>query len=623
VGLLAPIGLWLGLSLAALIAIYLRARSRPTLEVSSLTLFEETKAPVARSKVLRLDALFWLEAAALTALTLITAGFYLREARPAITVQHQALMFDLSASMGATDTDGTRLAAAQRAALALVDGSPAGHRFSVIAYALDASVTRVESDRKSDVRAAIMALRPTAVPLRPAALGLALADAAGVQQIDLFSDHPPSEEMLREARAQAVVKIHVVGEPADNLAIVSLEPGTPKSVEGRCLVRSFVTSPHPAELRIDLAGREVFRSPLMLEPRARLMVRFGPLHQGGVVHARLLGADGLAADNDRYAIAPSVNASRALVVSNDNAVRDDLARILLAVNPAYRVVAIDGSPVALNQQRGQSFDLAVLHESAGTSVAAAARLFVYPQSAVDPGDVAPVRILGLDAASELRGRAGAAPLALPVPLGPARLLGLPGWMEALAVGAAAGGDASFPLSAVGRTRGGAIGVIAFDVRNHLLLDPDRMEALLLTIDAVRRLTAPSDRQVVTTGEFVSAATFAPATLIAPDGVRIKLTPDQWGVVHFRPLQAGRHLMIVGRRTIDLYANYYDEGESDLAVAPSAGTGDNRAPAAEPLPRGMPQSVPQTLSLGLMVLILLLAESLLIVRRQMPWKTTDV
>ncbi|MGH7837324.1 MAG: hypothetical protein ACREQC_05790, partial [Candidatus Binataceae bacterium] len=348
-----------------------------------------------------------------------------------------------------------------------------------------------------------------------------------------------------------------------------LDPGTPKSSEGRALVRNFSPRPQPCEVAIDAGGREVFHSTLIVEPRAEAMVRFGPLSQGGIVRARIITADGLRADNQRYALAPSVAPARALVVSPDAATRDDLARILLAVNPAYRVTVTDTSSAALSGLAGQKFDLAVIHDFSGAGIAAAARLFIFPEPTA-PGSHAAIAVRTSVDQAELRSRAGTPALATPVTLGPARVLAIPAWMEPLALGAEAGDPSSFPLAAIGRTPAGATGVIGFDVRNHLLLDPDRLEALLLTIDAIRRLAAPPDARVVATGEFVPMATFAPATLITPAGVQSRLTPDRAGRVRFRAFEAGRYELRAGRQTIAVYANYYDAAESDLAAAPGAG-----------------------------------------------------
>ena len=56
----------MALSLALLVLIYLRSRSRPTIEVSSLMLFDEAPAPVASVRHVRIDPLFWLEMATLS-----------------------------------------------------------------------------------------------------------------------------------------------------------------------------------------------------------------------------------------------------------------------------------------------------------------------------------------------------------------------------------------------------------------------------------------------------------------------------------------------------------------------------------------------------------------------------
>jgi hypothetical protein len=606
VGFFVPSALALGLSLVVLVAIYLRHRSRPLLEVSSLTLFEPTAAPAVRSRVLRLDPLFWFDAACLTALTLLAAGLYVHETRPAPRPQRHALIFDLGASMGATDGRGDRLAEAQQQALALLDHAAPAQEFSIITYALEATRVAARSNRRSDLREAILALRPEAVTPGQTALGAALSDAASADEIDLFTDHRPPPRLLDAGHLHGVVHLHLVGSPGANLAIVALDPGVPRNLEGYCLVRSFADVPRTTELAIDLDRRPVFHSPLMLEPRAQMTVRFGPLPQGGVLHARLLQPDDLAVDNDRYALAPSVAPATALVVSNDRGVRDDLARVLLAINPNFRVTAIDASAAALRQQSRYRFDLAVLHEVDPSAINAAARMLIYPQ----PRSAAGLEVTGSVPMAELR--RGNTSLGNPVLLGPARIVQLPAWMEPLATGAPAGSDTSIPLIATGTPQSGPVGLIAFDLRNHLLLNPDKMAALLATIDAVRQLLQPTDARVVQTGKPVPLALFAPATLIAPDGSRTALRPDSAGIAYFNPLETGRYLAVSGHRMIAIYANYFDATESDLEASSQV------LPAHAPTPelaavRTTIAAVPQDRLLALVVALLLLAESWVIVR----------
>jgi hypothetical protein len=614
VGFLSPANLIYAASIALLVLIYLRSRSRPTIEVSSLMLFEGAPAPVSASRRLRVDLLFWLETFALAALTLAVAGLYMRRSVPAGPHRSHALVFDLGAGMGAVDDQVSRLDQARQQARKIIDDAPPSDDFTIIGYALEADTIRAHATNKDEALRAIDSLSPMAIAVRPAALRAALIDARGANLIDLFADRPPPAGLISEARLDGRVDLHLVGSPVDNLAIVALDPGIPHTSEGRCVVRNFSMRPQQCDLRIEADGKEVFHSPLMLEPRAQTIVPFGPLAAGGLVHARILTPDALAADNDRYALAPSIAQARALVLSPEASVRDDLARVVLAVNPNFLVTAMDPAVYARSKNTAQKYDLAVLHDCSDRGVAAAAKLFVFPEPPLD-GKPAPFPpVIGSVALAEFQSRTGAAPLSAPVLLGPSRVVQLPGWMDPLALGVGAASHESFALAAVGRSPSGAVGVIAFDIRNHLLLDPDRMDALVLTIDTLRQLVVPANLEVVPTGEFVAIPAFAPAMLVSPDGSRQKLAPDKWGRVHFRPLEAGRHFVLVHGNPIEIVANYYDAGESDLATASAAVT--PRQPTSLEKSTGYREIRVQPLTMLLIALaiLLMLAESTLLLRQ---------
>ncbi|MGH8013903.1 MAG: vWA domain-containing protein, partial [Candidatus Binataceae bacterium] len=375
-GLFTPINLLWGLSLAALVAIYLRARSRPTIDVSSLMLFDEIPAPVARSRVLRVDPLFWIELAALVALSLAIAGLYVYGTTPVGKHRVHALVFDLGAGMSAADNGGTRLAQARHQALELVSDAPAEDKFTVISYALQARMRLGPSANKGMVDATLRALTPVAVAVRAPALSAALMRARGSDTIDLFTDHAPPAGLIHDADLPVHVNVHGVGVPAANLAIVSLDTGTPKNSLGRCVLRNFSYAAQQCELMIDLAGQPLFHSTFIVEPRAQLVVPFGPLPSGGLVHAQIKTADALAADNSRYAYARQITPATALVISPDASVRDDLARIMLAINPDFRVTAVDPSTF---KPTDQTYDLAVIHDTSGTSIKAEAKLYIFPE----------------------------------------------------------------------------------------------------------------------------------------------------------------------------------------------------------------------------------------------------
>ena len=159
------------------------------------------------------------------------------------------------------------------------------------------------------------------------------------------------------------MNFHLVGSGDSNLAIVSLDPGIPGSTRGRVVIRNFSSKPHPAELAIDLGDAEQFHQTMMLAPREQVVASFGPIKTGGLLHARILTADAIDADNSRYAYAPSDLAARVLVLSPDAAVRDDLARVLLAVNANFQIETADPAKyVAPSVPNAKPLEMAVMHD---------------------------------------------------------------------------------------------------------------------------------------------------------------------------------------------------------------------------------------------------------------------
>jgi hypothetical protein len=625
-GLLEPHNLAYLASLVVLVAIYLRARAKPTLEVSSLMLFEEIAAPVASSRLLRTDLMFWLELAALGALSMALAGLYLRRAEPAAHYRDRALIFDLGAGMGAHQADGTRLDEARRQALGIVAAARSGDSFSVIGYALEATVHRIPTSHLADVRQAIDELRPEALPARAAALRAALMRARGTAEIDVFSDHAAAGDLLKAAGANTHVRMHQIGAAADNLAIVALEPGTVGASPGRVVVRSFSDRPQLCEIAVDLGADSVLRNTLVLEPRGQTVLPFGPLTQGGLLEARIVTNDALEADNQRWALALNDKPAKALVMSPSPEARDDLARVLLAVNQNLIVTAVD--PVKFDLANAPRYRLAVLDDAYDPGIKAVARLIVYPppwlEHSAPPSWQLPV--VGTVAVAQMQERADGEQLGQPLALSPARILSLPQWMDVLAHGTGTGSSGSFPLASFGYDRRGAIGVIAFSVNDHLLLDPDKLEALVLTVEIVKRLLAPQDLQVVSTGASVSVPALGVARIVAPDGSVGEAMADEMGRVHVRPIEAGRYQVSSSGGKAVIYANYYDAGESDVSAAPpEPASAATAAPSIVPALARTAAIQVQPIAMWLIFLALaaMLLESALLTRRAMRWRARDV
>ena len=625
-GLLEPRNLAYLASLAVLVAIYLRARAKPTLEVSSLMLFDEIAAPMASSRVLRTDLMFWLEMAALGALSMALAGLYIRGAKPAAHHRASALIFDLGAGMGAREANGTRLDEARRQALEIVAAAKPGDTFSVIGYALEATVHRAPTSHLADVRQSIGELEPAALPARAAAMRAALMRAPGTAEIDIFADRVPANDLPDSVGLGARVHLHQVGTPAANLAIVALEPGTVGASPGRVVVRSFSDRPQLCQVAVDLDGRNVLSTTMVLEPRGQTVLPFGPLTQGGVVEARIVTGDALDADNRRWALAPGDKPDKALVMSPSPEARDDLARVLLAINQNLIVTAVD--PVKFDLASAPHYRLAVLNDAYDPGIKADAHLIIYPPPWLEhsPPPSWQLPVVGTVAMAEMQERADGEQLDRPLALSPARILSLPQWMDVLAHGTGAGSGGSFPLAGFGYDTRGAVGMIAFSVNDHMLLDPDKLEALVLTVEMVKRLLAPQDLQVVSTGSSVSVPAAGIAKIVAPDGSVSEAKADEMGRVRMRPIEAGRYEIDSAGAKAVIYANYYDAGESDISAAPPApapstpaapGTATAVAAAAATLVK------PIALWLAALALAAMLLESVLLARKAIRWRAFDV
>jgi hypothetical protein len=617
VGFLTPGNLLWATSIAVLVAIYLRSRSRPTLEVSSLILFDEAPAPVASVRHVRLDLLFWLELSALCAMVLAIGGLYVMLPARIGHGRAHALVFNVGAAMSATDHGDSRLDRARKDALELIDSAAPDEEFSVISYALDVRVRAPMTARRAALTRAIESMHALAVPARASMLAAAMMRAHGAATIDLFTDRPPTREMLAQASGQ--VRVHQISGGDDNVALVSLDPGTIGSTQAHAALRNFSVQPQLSELAVDLNGTAVFHQSLMLAPRERVVVPFGPLRAGGVLHARILTADAIAADNQRWAFASTAAAMPVLLLSPDAGVRDDLARVLLAVNQNFQVQTAD--PAGFHAPAGgPPYELAVMHDCYLPRVSARSTLLVYPPA----NPPRPARVPGLSVEGSLSASTMTGPRDDVVKLGATRIVAVPEWMEVLATATGRGADTRIPVSAIGKIPDGRIGLLAFDLRGHFLMNPDNLDALVKTIDLVKQMTAPGDVQIVSTGAYVSVPAAAAARVTRPDGTTVTLVPDKWGRVHLRPLLEGDYTIESGGKRVRVYANYFDAAESDLAGARKASAPGAPAPGRQAAVAAHPLQVnPLTVALVVLALIALLAESAILVRRTARWRVSNV
>jgi hypothetical protein len=615
-GLFQPLNILYGLSLAVLVAIYLLSARQPKLIVSSLMLFDYMPAPITKRRF-RSDIFFWLEAAGLGALSLAAAGLFLKLAPAHAQSKHLALVFDLGAAMGAREGSTQRLEMAKQRARALVFGARAEDEFSVVSYAIEARVILGASADKRAVVRAIDGLRVDDTASRSAAFAAALSVAREADQVEVFAARLPPSAALIVHNVGAPVRFNRVGSTQDNLAIAALEPGRPLTDPGYCTVRSFAERTLSCELAIDLNGQPIERRRLSLKAHSQIVVPFGPLPAGGLLRAAILGDDALGADNVRYAYAASFSGRRVLIISADSSVSEELARIVNSVGPGATIETLaptqpnSAGVGSMKADERAIYDLVITYDALPQAQSAAATLAIFPRSG------AAFRVDGTTTRSVLERITDRGTLLSPVALERSRVLSVADWMKVTASGTSLQPLRMIPLAAIGRTEHGRVGVIAFDVRGHLLYDPDRLDVLTLTIDMLKDLLAPTDIRVVSTGTLVSTPARAPAKLIAPDGSVMTLNPDREQRVSFRPLLIGHYRIEAGTTTENVFANYFDASESDLTVEKKSTHNWPRPPATKPastMERVRPAS---GFLLGLALIAFLIETALLAVRPRQP------
>ncbi|MGC1339710.1 MAG: hypothetical protein WA836_16455, partial [Candidatus Binataceae bacterium] len=319
--------------------------------------------------------------------------------------------------------------------------------------------------------------------------------------------------------------------------------------------------------------------------------------------------------------------ARALVLSPDAGVRGDLARVLLAINPNFQVETID--PAKFAPTRGapaaKRYDLAVMHDSYVPGIGAEATLMIYPPlSSASGAGIPGLKVEGTARSAAMSSERGTEPAGdAGAALGATRVIQLPEWMDALGYATYGAAGAVIPIVAAGEVPSGRVGVIAFDVRDHFLFDPDRLDALIAFVNVTRRLTAPVGVQVVPTGAFVTLAVTGAAQVTQPDGSKVALKADKWGRVKLRPLEAGRYVIESAGARQTVLANYYDAAESDLTVreaapAPAVAVAHAETPAAAPK-----QVLPLAFILIALAMGAFVLESILLVRHAARWRMTHV
>jgi VWA domain-containing protein/aerotolerance regulator-like protein len=378
---LALIGL---ISLPIIVAYYMLRLRRRDVPVGSTFLWQqlvrdvEANAPWQR---LRFSWLLLLQL--LIALVVVIAA-----ARPFITVSSDlaanvVLIVDTSASLGAHDPAGDRMALAQSAARRVIGDLPEGGRVTVVAADDSAHVLVSETDDRAAALAAIDRIEATELPgdLTDAfALASALAARDSASTVVVVTD--ANADRLPGVGIGAPVQVEQVGTSDGNQAIAALSA---LRRSGGAQLDLFVAVSNPSG--VDATRRlEIYADGVLVDAReltvvagqrAEALIATVPAATN-LIEARLAGEDALAVDDRAFALVPQEGPVRALLVTEGNAYLESA----LALLPRLELYAVgpDGyqDAVAAAEEAGTPYGLFIYDQFAPAQPPAAPTLWIGP-----------------------------------------------------------------------------------------------------------------------------------------------------------------------------------------------------------------------------------------------------
>ena len=582
-GILNPTALPLLSLLGVLVLIYLRERWRKRIAVPTLLLWREVKEDKVRARRFLPDLLFFAQ----DLLLLFLIGGLLHPYRSLIVTEtrgdRQILVFDVSASMQA------REGWTRRFELALDQAKQVVRALGPLDEAMLISVAtrpQLVSGFTTDHRL-LLHLLETLHPLDTgtnldlgAELALAQRDREGRQaKVHVFTDLPRSALSLPAEQVKDLV-YHRVGKSDDNLAIAALHlyqnPFQNYSqAQAYVLVRNYAYRTKSATLTVLLNNTPIFRRDFVLPAREATSFSIQGFDGPGMLVARLTPEDALAVDNQALAWLAERHQRRLVLVSPVKGLHEELERVSRSI-PGLTLTALTPeafTPAVLNEQ-----DIVLFHRFVPGLAIPANSLYVFPppDNPLFPvlAEAADLNILDWREGHEILHNLHYVEA---LPLKKAQVLALPSWAQVLISSRTRGGEV--PLALTGEKDGHRVVCLAFDLDKGNLTNSDNLTLLLLFLNTLRWLLPPdpSAPLLVSSGE-----TFFLPVGATPDSLHLTTPGEQESIVDTGAIeidQVGEYRLAGSRYHAVLYANLFDEAESDI--------GRREDEAASPAPVSTP------------------------------------
>jgi von Willebrand factor type A domain/Aerotolerance regulator N-terminal len=569
---------------AVLIALYLWERSRRTVTVPSLLLWQVIPPAKARSTRFVPDWLFVLQSLLLLLLIAGLAGPYLSSAPAGRASERAVFVVDCSASMQAREGPDTRFDLARHAVREQIRSLAADDEVMLIAAGPQPAVIVPATSDHAEALRQLAALAPTDtradLDAALAAAQRAVARADRTTRVALFTDAPIDRLSPPWRRS---VSVFPIGETDDNLSIDGIQIyqsrfDDPRAARAFVTVRNYAGRESHGFLTVQLDGAIFGRQGFTIAPRSATGFPVPALPGAGVLRASLDVDDALAVDNLAYGYVHPERPVHVLVVSDDKTLVTELQRIAAAA-PGLQLEVI--APAAYDDTHDA--DLVLFHRVAPSVPSRAASLYIAP---ADPRGPFPPRghldrvpmsdaALGHPALRSIR-------LDLPFPFASVQVLDPPPWAETLVSARTASED--LPLVFAGQMNDHRQAVLAFDLASQGLLRADHTDLLLLVLDLIDWLVPAADNvHIVPTGsvDVIDSLPPLPRHILDPRGTETTLPAEQTPLIE--TLLAGEYRVSADGTEVRIFANLFDAEESDI------GRPASRPHLVEPVVREGPQA----------------------------------
>ncbi len=612
-GILNPAALPFLSLLGILVLIYLRERWRQRIEVPSFLLWDAVPEDKTHIRRFLPDLLFFAQAL----LLLLLIGGLLRPYRSeTVTETHgnrHILVVDTSASMQA------REGRTRRFDLALDEAKQVVRSLGPLDESMVISISsrpQVVSGLTSDhllVQHLLEMLQPvdTSTNLD---LGVELALAQRGRdgrrgRVHVFTDLPRSALSLPQEQVRELA-YHRVGKNDDNVALAAFHLyqnpfQTYSQAQAYMLVRNYASQSKQGTLTLQLDDQPVFKKEFTLAAREAASFSMKGFEHAGKLVAKIEPSDALALDNQALSWLAERSLRRLVVVSPVKSLHEELTRVSESI-PGLAITAM--TPEKFSSESLNPQDVALFHQFVPSATVAVNSLYVFPppDNPLFPviAEAADLSILDWRQEHDLLRNLRYVDA---LPLKKARVLALPPWAQVLISSRTK--TSEVPLALTGEKDGHRVVCLAFDLHKGNLTNSDNLTLLLLFLNTLRWLLPPDPAvpQLVSTGE---AFFLPPGT--TPDSLRLRPPRGEEQAIETDMVevdQIGEYRLDGSRYHGTLYANLFDEAESDIARREEkepAQAQPNVEPAAAPqeVTRSVPREFGRSLYYGAAIILTL-------------------